>query len=693
MTEVLLSVGEPKIRQFERKKPLAAVAELVWNALDANAKIVRVTLHRSMMDGLERIEVWDDGDGITPAQANESFREYGDSWKSGKRHTARDLRILHGKNGEGRLYALALGESFTWDSVAEVEGKHLRTIVTGSRAHPTRWNISDPQEVSTPTGTIVSISVPQGKRLRALEADEAADNLTAKLAFYLLAYRDVQVIYGESVLDPERIIHSQQDLELDLPPQYPNDTQNRPFVTFIEWRKPTSERKMLICNAEGIALAEHGEDWHDSVVSFTPYLRWRGFNGATTEAIHMLPMQHAELLYAADQAIKKHLGMRRAEISSEVIERLKDEGLYPYTDANETPTHAVKRQTFDLVVTVARSALPARGIQRALSVNLIQAALEHDPTDLHAILDKVLSLSPQERQHLAALLDDTKLASVIAAASTVVDRLTFVAGLRKILANKVLRAELREVDQLHPMVAKNLWLFGEEWHLARTEVGLTSVLEEHLELLGDDVALEGKLEPIAQGDGRSGRVDVLLYRNIGDERSNDRLIVELKRPSVVVGKKELDQIKGYARAIVDNPQYRGTKTRWQFVLVTYNYKDNEIGRDIRQRDKPFGLADDHDEYQVWVKTWGEIFDSAERKLHFFKKQLDFEATDERVTQHLRETYRKYLPASLLESTETQNGDASTHVIDASDSDITAGQADEHEAEDSLTTGSTDRVEG
>nr|BBJ56342.1 hypothetical protein SAVMC3_89710 [Streptomyces avermitilis] len=35
---------------------------------------------------------------------------------------------------------------------------------------------------------------------------------------------------------------------------------------------------------------------------------------------------------------------------------------------------------------------------------------------------------------------------------------------------------------------------------------------------------------------------------------------------------------------------------------------------------------------------GEILDTAEKKLLFFQRQLNYEATDDRVTQHLRESY-------------------------------------------------------
>ncbi|QGN49000.1 DNA mismatch repair protein [Micromonospora sp. WMMC415] len=643
MTEVVLAVGEPKIRQFQHKKPIAAIAELVWNGLDANATYVKVELERTLTGAVDRIIVSDNGEGISPSQAEESFREYGDTWKSRQTHTSGHQRILHGQNGEGRLYTLALGEQFAWNSVATVDGRNVRTRITGTRNRPTIWNIEDPTETGDSAGTVVTITVPQGKRHRALESSDAPDNLAARLAFYLKAYPGIKVEYDGVILNPENIIQDVVDLRLELPSEYISESP--PIVTFVEWKTRTTDRKMLICNAQGIALAEYGEDWNDPVVSFTPYLRWRGFSDMSVEDIHMLPMTHAVLLHAAEQAIRKHASRRRVEISGQVVEQLKTEGLYPYDTTELSPTQVVERQTFDLVVTVARAALPPRGAPRQLSVNLIQAALERDPSDLHSILDRVLSLSPQERAHLGRLIDDTQLSSIISATNTIVDRLNFIGGLRKLLADPQLRRELREVDQLHPMIAKNLWLFGEEWTLARTEVGLTAVLREHLGRLGQDVALEGDLERVARSDGRSGRVDILLYRGIGDERQNERLIVELKRPTVKVGRQELDQVKSYARAIVEDPQYRGVKCKWKFVLATYEYKDS-IKRDIRQRDKPPGLADDQEEYGVWVMHWGEILDAAERKLSFFRKQLEYEATDERVTRYLRESYQEFIPDAL-----------------------------------------------
>ena len=117
---------------------------------------------------------------------------------------------------------------------------------------------------------------------------------------------------------------------LDPPPEYAVDP-TPPVVTFVEWKVLITDRKLLICNEAGIALAEYGEDWHHSVVAFTPYLRSARFDGLSAKGIHMLPMTDASLLHVAEQAIRRHLKMRRSEISRQVIQQLKFEGLYPLT--------------------------------------------------------------------------------------------------------------------------------------------------------------------------------------------------------------------------------------------------------------------------------------------------------------------------------------------------------------------------
>lgn len=49
-----------------------------------------------------------------------------------------------------------------------------------------------------------------------------------------------------------------------------------------------------------------------------------------------------------------------------------------------------------------------------------------------------------------------------------------------------------------------------------------------------------------------------------------------------------------------------------------------------------------------ARSWGEILDAGERKPRFFQEQLNYQATDDRVTQHLRESYSHFIPDVLAQ---------------------------------------------
>ena len=63
------------------RKPVLAIAELVWNGFDADASRVDVTLVPSALGGIEAIEVVDDGWGMSRDHAQKSFSGLGGSWK------------------------------------------------------------------------------------------------------------------------------------------------------------------------------------------------------------------------------------------------------------------------------------------------------------------------------------------------------------------------------------------------------------------------------------------------------------------------------------------------------------------------------------------------------------------------------------------------------------------------------------
>ena len=126
MKQITVSVGSDHIDAIARaRKPVLALAEIVWNALDADAKTVTVTLTPNSLGGLDAIRVEDDGDGIRPEELDLAFGQLGDSWKKRAERTKGLARALHGKRGIGRYRALALGGRTVWDTRYEVDGRLL----------------------------------------------------------------------------------------------------------------------------------------------------------------------------------------------------------------------------------------------------------------------------------------------------------------------------------------------------------------------------------------------------------------------------------------------------------------------------------------------------------------------------------------------------------------------------------------
>ena len=74
-------------RIAQTRKPILALAELIWNAVDADATRIAVTLTNNDLDGLEAIEVADNGHGIPYAQAEDLFSRLGGSWKKSRTHS------------------------------------------------------------------------------------------------------------------------------------------------------------------------------------------------------------------------------------------------------------------------------------------------------------------------------------------------------------------------------------------------------------------------------------------------------------------------------------------------------------------------------------------------------------------------------------------------------------------------------
>src|SRR5580658_7921316 len=111
MAELVLQASDDLVARLAHEgDPVRAVVELVWNAIDGEARAVTVRLERdAVMEAVIAVVVEDDGHGISSDEVEATFGRIGDSWKKRSERTKNGVRVLHGKLGEGRLRAFALG--------------------------------------------------------------------------------------------------------------------------------------------------------------------------------------------------------------------------------------------------------------------------------------------------------------------------------------------------------------------------------------------------------------------------------------------------------------------------------------------------------------------------------------------------------------------------------------------------------
>jgi Histidine kinase-, DNA gyrase B-, and HSP90-like ATPase len=647
---ISVEVGEDHLAAF-RRSPKIAIAELIWNSLDADATKVTVEYELNALDGIDAVIVRDDGTGMTPTDATFGFRNFGNSWKRAASKTPSG-RSIHGKLGRGRYTAYSIGTHPVWTSIAEDDGvrRRLRVIGSGSDLRNVRIT-SETEPTDDPPGTVVRIDQLTEQAQRELMQESIWQDLTTRFAPYLEQYPGVSIVYRGNPLNPAALRDRTDTSTIRL-----EDTDVEAVLNIIEW-KVKVDRRLYLCDENGFALADTPPAVQAPGYQFTAYLRWAGFQEIGHDII-MAEMDAGtvgELIAAAKDRIREYFKDRLAERQQEQIREWEDEGVYPLFDEPTTPTRIAERQAFDIVA-LSAAAIVNEGPQRSrkLALNLIKTALESGPTALQDVLLNVLDLPQDKVQELRILLDRTTLASVIEVSKRIANRLDFLSGLDALIFDADSKKQTLERRQLHRILANETWIFGEEWALTGDDDRLTQVLAAHLALLGEDVELASR-EPVLREDGRDAIPDLVLSRTLETaENKYEHLVVELKRPAHTLTSADIEQIRSYAIAVAEDDRFQQPNVRWTYVLIG-NSTSTGVDEQRVQLDQPYGRVQITKRYSIWVRNWSEVIGDAQHRHKFVQQSLDYTTNHDTGVQYLREKHRQYLPEAMLPAEEALDG--------------------------------------
>ena len=324
-----VQVEHDHLRKLANATPVQAVAELVWNALDADATRVDVDVDVGDL-GMRSIKVTDNGHGFSRQEAEALFGKVGGSWK---RHGARSKskgRALHGKEGKGRFRALGLGRVADW-SVRYREGSRLMAFrMTLIRDALVDVRITEATEADAALGTGVEVTISElDRQFRSLNPERAVPDLSAVFAVYLTDYRDAAVYFDHQKLDPEANIVERN--KLSLSPIEADGEEYPVALELIHWSS-APERSVFFCGEDGFPFARIAPKFHTTGYVFSAYLKSRYVDRLQERgAIDLAQMDSAiaEAYEEAAEAIQAHFKQAGAAAARTEIDRWKAERSYP----------------------------------------------------------------------------------------------------------------------------------------------------------------------------------------------------------------------------------------------------------------------------------------------------------------------------------------------------------------------------
>lgn len=273
--------------------------------------------------------------------------------------------------------------------------------------------------------------------------------------------------------------------------------------------------------------------------------------------------------------------------------------------------------------------------------------------NIEFIFDKVLKLSDENIEKFHSLLQQTDLEDVVHFASQVSEKMEFLEFLHELTYGEISKY-LKERSQLHKIVEKELWLFGENYNgtpklWSDKKIGniLDEIRTRYFEYLPNE-----KNENLIklEGEGLNDITDLFFYNEkITDNDEREIMIVELKSPSCAISQKEINQIERYAFTVEENSALPNKKVKYKLILISSRLTKYARSQVKSKRkvypNKPF-LYDVKTEknIEVYILEWSELIEQNRRKLGYLSSKLSIK--DKTVKEKFEKEYSELIDEKI-----------------------------------------------
>lgn len=404
--------------------------------------------------------------------------------------------------------------------------------------------------------------------------------------------------------------------------------QEKSLVYFIDSSGEIIHKELSELNLKGFYCSSYVKsDWFD------------GFN----QELEMLPGSKNKdsdvfkniLALARNKLRQEYINFRNSAADNLIQQYIK-EGVFPDMNGDNRVLNEFHREQLISTIKTIYEAEPAvfskqlNKSQKRILIKLLDRIVQSNRlSELFDVLDGVVSLSEDDMGRISGLLQRTSLENITKTVEHVRDRLDIIQSFKSLIYDHTKFAY--EVPHIQKCIESNLWLFGEKYHLLTSEEdkfdqALRSLLKFNSK--GDHYDKQALTHP-----DKNKEMDLFIAQKgfkVGDDDKKyfHHVVIELKRPSIKLGDKELEQIKTYKNVIANEPQFQDENSVWDFVLIGNEISESNITAanlrsdlDTNRIHGEPGLIQKTGNYRIIVKTWKQILNEFELRYDEISNKL------------------------------------------------------------------------
>jgi hypothetical protein len=624
----------------------SAFSELINNAIQAKAKNIDITIKevpQSKVSDLviSSITVKDNGHGVSESEFDKKILEVATNSKTG------------GK-GIGRFAAFQLGEKIEIDTVAydEAKGKFTQVSVTLNEAD-LRKSVLNEAEITTKEKTLdkeantyYSVTISNFHPSTTFESNrkkKVHENLLVKnIANALFERYPNKIFNNENQFKVNGKLLKKDDFIIGNPQkirQYYHDKFGKKHeirYTYLNVKKATNDVKVfLTIDNAGIQTVAHTFDFNaewlsPKVGSFFIYIESNLFD---VDMFRNIDFDLDENTRHLKKHIKETLTQFLIEKNKDFedfTKTLKKDKFYPYLNGNATSkTKEIVFDKFAYLIEDKYLLLKNQDELRGVIYSLIDKSLSNGK--LEDVLKSLVTLNKENIDKFHNLLKLTPIENVIEFSEHVAIKNQFIDKLYELTYGDISK-RLKERSELHKIIEKELWIFGERYSDTPSikldsdknlENNLNKLRKKYLEYPPKkndenlDITIKGKAKTIT---------DLFFYNEkVLDNESREIMVVELKAPKVKISKKEISQVELYANQILTKTEF--SKDNTYKVIIISSHLSDYAETDLKNIERPdpknkFCYKQyNKGKVEVWIMTWMDIINMNRKKLSYLGKVL------------------------------------------------------------------------